>query len=81
MGIVSELSYVPVYLGRLNLIPKADYDPALETEKNRLCILLDEEDLNLDLQVTRYRAETLHRARWLIEEGDVMLMFNFSAYF
>jgi hypothetical protein len=81
LGIVSELSHIPASLGRLNVIPKGDYDPDVASKKNRLRILLDEEDLNLDLQVTRYRAETLNRARWVIEEGDVMLMFNFSAYF
>jgi hypothetical protein len=81
LGIVRELSYVPACLGRLNVISKGDYDPSLEEKKHRLRILLDEEDLNLDLQVTRYRAETLHRARWVIQEGDVMLMFDFSAYF
>jgi hypothetical protein len=81
LGIMSKLSYVPASLGRLNVIPKGDYDPLIEAKKNRLRILLDEEDLNLDLTVTRYRAETLHRARWLIQEGDVMLMFDFSAYF
>ena len=81
LGIVSELSYVPASLRRLNVIPKGVYDPDGPSKKNRLRILLDEEDLNLDLQVTRYRAETLNRARWVIEEGDVMLMFDFSAYF
>ena len=35
----------------------------------------------MDLQVTRYRAEILNHARWIIEEGDGMLMFDFLAYF
>ena len=56
LGIVGKLSYVPACLGRLNMIPKGDYDHALKTKKHRLRILLEQEDLNLDLEVTRYRA-------------------------
>lgn len=36
LGIVSELCYVPACLSRLNVIPKGDYNPALESKKHRL---------------------------------------------
>ena len=81
LGMVSESPTIPASLGQLNVIPKGNYDAEDPKLKNRLRILLDERPLNLDLETTRFSAETLQRARHIIEEGDVTLEFDFSAYF
>ena len=81
LGIVRKLSFVPASLGRLNVIPTADYESDVASMKNHLHILLNEEDLNLDLQITRYCAETINRVRWTIKEGNAMLMFGFLGCF
>jgi hypothetical protein len=78
---VSELPFVPASLGKLNVIPKGDFNPNDPKLKNRLRIPLDEKALNLDLESKKYSAETLNRTRNVIEEGDVALEFDFSAYF
>ena len=81
LGMVSKLPFVPASLGKLNVIPKGDFNPDDPKLKNRLRTLLDKETLNLDLESKNYSAETLNRTRDVIEEGDVALEFDFSAYF
>ena len=81
LGMVSESATIPASLGKLQVIPKGNYDPDDPKLCNRLRILLDEQALNLDLETRKYSAETLNRARHVIEEGDVAIEFDFSAYF
>ena len=48
---------------------------------SRLRCILDQRKLNEYLDAPPFRMETLHQARYLFEEDDVMLLFDLSAAF
>jgi site-specific DNA-cytosine methylase len=81
LGIVSEVNYRPKIVNKMNVIPKGDFDEADPVLRNRLRLLLDQRPLNAYLKPQRFRAETLHKSRGLIEEGDVCLQWDLSSFF
>ena len=81
LGIVTEVPHRPKVVCPLNVIEKGDFKASDPKLCNRLRLLLDQRSLNDYLNTQRFRAETLHRARGLIEEGDVCLQWDLSSYF
>ena len=81
LGVVSEIPHVPYCTNPLNCIPKADWDPLDLKLRHRLRMLVDQRPINEYLRTQRYRNETLHRARGIIEVGDVALQWDMSSFF
>ena len=77
LGVVSEIPHVPYCTNPLNCIPKAkaDWDPLDLKLRHMLIMLVDQRPINeyLRLRTQRFRNEKLHRARGIIETGDVVL--------
>ena len=68
LGIVVDVPHIPVCVMPLNVIPKGDFNPDDPVLKNRLRLLVDQRPANTYIYAPRFRCETLHRARGMIEE-------------
>ena len=81
LGIVHESPHIPACVMPLNVIPKGDFDANDPVLKNRLRLLVDQRKANPYIHAPRFRCETLHRARGLIEENMVALQYDCSSFF
>ena len=79
LGVISEVDHRPYLVSPLNVVEKSNWHPV--TAPNRLRLILDQRELNAYLSAPKFRNESLHGARDLFEDDDVMLTYDISAGF
>ena len=77
LGIIREVDCRPWVVSPLNVVEKSGYDPV--SNPFRLRLILDMRYVNQYMRAERFRMETLHRARCVFRQGDILLTIDMES--